>query len=142
MYGRFKEDGSINGFYDDKINFVIPEDAVVITEEQWQELLNNQDTRRFINGEVVEYTPPPPPPPVIEPPFSVTSAQAKMALYSAGLYQQVKDAVANHPDEPVRIWFDNAGIWERNNIFVQAIGGTLGLSSEQIDDLFIAASKF
>lgn len=74
-------------------------------------------------------------------PTKVTRAQALMALHKAGLLPQVKDAVAAHPLEEVRIWFANSLNWERNNPYVLAIGMELELTDDQIDDLFIAASK-
>lgn len=73
-------------------------------------------------------------------PAKVTRAQALMALYKAGLLQQVKDAVAAHPLEEVRIWFENSLNWERNNPYVLAIGMELELTDDQIDGLFIAAA--
>ncbi len=40
----------------------IPSEAVEITTEQWNDFLDNQGSRRWDNGEVVEYTPPAPEP--------------------------------------------------------------------------------
>jgi len=78
------------------------------------------------------------PPPSV--PHSVTPGQATMALYKAGLLDQVRAAVAAHDLEEVRIWFSTATMWERYNPYVQAIGMELELSEEQIDDLFLAAA--
>ena len=39
----------------------IPDDTVVITEEQWKEFLKNQGFRKWVAGTVVKYTPPEPP---------------------------------------------------------------------------------
>ena len=61
---KFNEDGFPVAFYDtnayDDCSF-IPNDTVVITEAQWQEFLKNQGLRKWVAGEVVEYTPPEPP---------------------------------------------------------------------------------
>ena len=60
---KFNKDGFPVAFYDtdayDDCSF-IPNDTVVITKEQWKEFLKNQGLRKWIAGEVVEYTPPEP----------------------------------------------------------------------------------
>ncbi|MGO4172506.1 hypothetical protein [Bosea sp. TAF32] len=73
-------------------------------------------------------------------PAFVTRGQALMALYKGGLLQPVRDAVAAHPLEEVRIWFENSLNWERYNPYVMAVGMELELTDDQIDDLFIAAA--
>ncbi len=76
IYATFDENGFPNGFYseithgtrliDGKPNPAckIPAAAVEIDEDQYAELVVNQGFRKFINGEVVEYTPPPAPEPI------------------------------------------------------------------------------
>lgn len=49
--------GQPTGFYSPEFHSVIPEDAIEITDDQWQEFLNNQGTRILKNGKVVKYTP-------------------------------------------------------------------------------------
>lgn len=65
-FARFDEEGFPLGFFAPEIND-IPEDAVEITEEQWQELVTFQNSRRWQDGEVVEYEPPQPPAPLPQP---------------------------------------------------------------------------
>lgn len=86
----------------------------------------------FATGEFVD------PPPTV--PVFVTKAQAKIALYNAGLLDEVEAIVAAHPYPPVRIWYEAANDWYRANPYVLAIGVELGLTTEQVDDLFIAAA--
>lgn len=81
--------------------------------------------------------PPPPPPPV---PHQVTTAQCRLALYDAGLLDDVEAMIATHPYPPVRIWFAHAQNWERNNPYVAAMAIELGLTEAQVDDLFRAAA--
>lgn len=73
---KFNEDGFPVAFYDtnayDDCSF-IPNDTVVITEEQWQEFLKNQGLRKWVAGEVVKYTPP-------EPPLSEIKKQLKQQV--------------------------------------------------------------
>ncbi|MBB5091741.1 hypothetical protein HNQ68_002282 [Pseudochrobactrum saccharolyticum] len=53
------EDGKVLAFYDPIINSDnIPPHAVEITENQWQDLLEDQANKRLINGNVVDATPP------------------------------------------------------------------------------------
>lgn len=73
-------------------------------------------------------------------PRSVTKAQGMMALYNAGLLDQLEGLIANHPYPPVRIWFANANVWERDNPYIHSLGPELGLTEEDIDGLFQAAS--
>ena len=99
---------------------------------------------RWIEGswqieDVPEVVPEPEPPVVEMPSLGVSRAQALMALYNAGLLTQVRDVVAAHPYEPVRIWFDNATNWHRENPYVLALSMELGLSETQVDELFISA---
>lgn len=67
----------------------------------------------------------------------VTAAQAKIQLLRVGFLTPVKEAVAAIGGE-VEIWFEYAGVWQRNNPHVAEIGETL-FSASEIDDLFRAA---
>lgn len=83
---KFNEDGFPVAFYDtnayDDCSF-IPNDTVVITEEQWQEFLKNQGLRKWVAGEVVEYTPP-------EPPLSEIKKQLKQQVDMAAENERLK----------------------------------------------------
>lgn len=115
----------------------VPPEAFEITEDQWQEFIDNPGRRRWADGEVAPYEPPP-----VEPPFPsvVSASQAKIALFNAGYLDDVEAVVAAHPYRIVQIWFTDANTWERGNPYVQAIGAEIGLTDEQMDELFIAAS--
>lgn len=81
-------------------------------------------------------------PPVLPPavPRSVTPAQARIALRRAGIRGNVETAIKN-ADPEVQDWFEYALVWERDNPNIAVLGSALGLTSAQIDNLFIAASK-
>lgn len=83
---KFNEDGFPVAFYDtdayDDCSF-IPNDTVVITEAQWQEFLRNQGLRKWVAGEVVEYTPP-------EPPLSEIKKQLKQQVDMAAENERLK----------------------------------------------------
>lgn len=75
-----------------------------------------------------------------EPPSSVTPAQLKIALYEAGLLEDVESLVSAHPYRPVSIWWAGALSFERGHAYLNAIGLELGLTDEDIDLLFLSAS--
>lgn len=84
-----------------------------------------------------------PPSPVDVVPVSVTMRQARLALLQAGLLSQVEVAINALPEPPrtaARIEWDFSSEVYRDRDFVLMLGNTLGLTSEQMDDLFITAA--
>lgn len=71
-------------------------------------------------------------------PDSVTPRQARLALLAAGWLQMVETAVASGSPEHKITW-EYATEILRSDPLISFFGDTLGLSSEQIDDLFRAA---
>lgn len=85
------------------------------------------------------YNPPPAERPVV--PESITKYQAKMILLQYGLYEQVEEFVKNSTDNALKIsWYDAVN-FHRNNSFVDSIAAQFGLTSDQIDEMFILAEK-
>jgi len=78
-------------------------------------------------------------------PRRVTMRQARRALHQAGLLQAVEDAIDALPDPPrteARVeWEHSQEVW-RERDFVVLLGGLLGLTTEQMDALFISAESF
>lgn len=81
--------------------------------------------------------PPPPPEPV---PVSISAAQAKIQLRRAGLRDKVEAEVAK-ADDDIKDWYALAGVWDRANPYVAAIGTQLDLDEAAIDDLFRQAAQ-
>lgn len=83
-----------------------------------------------------------PPAPVV--PTSVTRRQAKQALLLAGLLDDAETAINAIADATERgvalIFWNDAVEFERANPLITAIGTAIGLTSEQIDDLFTTAA--
>lgn len=77
-------------------------------------------------------------------PKVVTMRQARLALLASGKLSQV-DAVIDSLSEPhksaARIEWDYSSEVQRDKPFVVQIGAALGLTSEQLDQLFVEASK-
>lgn len=78
-------------------------------------------------------------------PKSVTKAQGKAALIRAGLWQGVVDFVDSISD-PVEkavadVALNDTSHWQRSSPFLNSAAQALGLNDEQLDDLFLQASK-
>lgn len=76
-------------------------------------------------------------------PASVTMRQARLALHAAGLLSQVEAAIDALPETPrteARIEWDFSSEVFRDRDLVKMLGASLGLTSEQLDDLFITAA--
>lgn len=71
-------------------------------------------------------------------PQSITPAQAKAQLYEMGLLDDAEALVAAHPYAIVRIYWQSALQFDRNNAYIAALAYELGVD-DQIDDLFRAA---
>lgn len=71
-------------------------------------------------------------------PTSVTPRQARLALLDYGLLDEVEAMAAG--DREFHIWFEYSLTIERYHPKVESIGASFGLTSDQIDQLFIAAS--
>lgn len=73
-------------------------------------------------------------------PLEVTRAQGKLALLNAGLLASAQ-AAATAAGQAAEIAFNDALTYERTSPTLNALATALGLSSGDLDSLFIAASK-
>lgn len=73
-------------------------------------------------------------------PLEVTRAQGKLALLNAGLLANAQ-AAATAAGQAAEIAFNDALTYERTSPTLNALATALGLSSSDLDSLFIAASK-
>lgn len=84
------------------------------------------------------------PPPVVVVPSSVTMRQARLALLGEGLLDFVEDAIASLPEDigrAARIEWEFATHVHRSNKLIGAVTAQLGMSEQEVDDLFITASQ-
>ena len=129
---------STSGFYSPDINPIIPNDAVEITNDYYQELLEGQSDGKCITANSQGY------PLLIDIPLhiivipTITMRQARMMLLNEGLLDEVNAAITT--DEQ-KIWWDYSTIVERNHPLVDAVLTALGKTSEDIDQMFIEAAK-
>jgi len=82
------------------------------------------------------HPPVPPPPPV---PDSVSPLQARRALRNVGLLDTVNDIVAAADDDTRDAWEYTIEV-RRDSPILSALAGQLGMTDEQIDDLFRVAA--
>lgn len=71
-------------------------------------------------------------------PASVTMRQARLALLQAGLLDNVEAAISI-ADKSVQIEWEYSNAVERNNSVVKQMSLVLGLTDQQIDELFVTA---
>ena len=77
-------------------------------------------------------------------PISITPRQGMIMLSRAGLLATINaaiDAIEGQAGEEARIDFERATEWRRDWPLINALAGGIGLTSAQVDDLFIAASQ-
>ena len=72
--------------------------------------------------------------------ITVTRFQAKAALLQAGLLDQVQSYIDGSADPIVKLAWEEAGFRRGSNMMNQ-IGGELGLSEAQMDELFLTAQE-
>lgn len=73
-------------------------------------------------------------------PAEVTRFQALAALHKAGLLKAVEQAVTQ-TDTLVQLAWANAQVFRRTSPTVLSLAQVLGLSPQQLDDLFISAAQ-
>ena len=84
-----------------------------------------------------------PPAPVSAVPTVLTMRQARLVLFTAGLIGSVQaaiDALPSPDKEKAQIEWDYSNEVQRHNGFVSQLAPSLGLTSEQVDALFITGA--
>ena len=127
-------------------SYVIQRDGYpyhVPNEGEWAELWEQVHEYALANPDKVKIELPAPEPE--DPPVtSVTPRQARLALLQFGMLQQVNDAIANmggDAGEAARIMWEYATEISKNDPLLAQITAGLGLSDEQIDQLFELAAS-
>lgn len=72
-------------------------------------------------------------------PKSITPLQAKLQLLKLGLLDEVEALVTG--DRTSQLYWEYASVIERDNEILLMMAEQLGLTSEQVDEMFIEASK-
>lgn len=110
---------------------------MIRTDLTYEEALALPDPKRITLGPntVTVDTDPPK-----EVPEHVSNYQARLALDAAGLLSSV-DALIQSASNDLKIRFEFSEPWYRNSKHVKQVATALGWTDEQLDDLFIAATK-
>ncbi|MGB3069286.1 MAG: hypothetical protein WBC18_12095, partial [Ottowia sp.] len=102
-----------------------------------------EDHEQQLADWVESYVPPEPEPPSV--PQVVTRRQARRALALGGLLDLVQPAIEAIPDPTQRalaqIDWDDATDFRRDDATLLMLAAALGLTEEQLDDLFILAGE-
>lgn len=78
-------------------------------------------------------------------PLAISKAQAKTILIQKGMWQQVMDYLASVTDEQekalLEVALNDVTEYRRDSPTLNRLAEQLGISSEELDDMFIEASK-
>lgn len=101
----------------------------------------NTDRQEFDRWVAAGNTPEPADPVVPAVPQSVSRFQARAALHLAGLLKQVEAVIAD-PSTPVlaKLAWQDAQEFKRTSPTIAAMSAALGLTEQQLDDLFTTAA--
>ena len=83
--------------------------------------------------------------PYIEPPIikTCTAVQGRLALKSFNILDQTEAVINSLPaSDDIRIYWEYATIWRQDSEQIKSMGAGMGLSEQQIDDLFTLAQSF
>jgi len=144
-YAQFNEANELCARYDSEIHGDnIPQEAVEVSEDLFWQTINETDGVWKIDpdtGEISKHSFPPAPPYV---PQQVTRAQGKAALITAGLWSAVEsyvDAIADPTEKALAlVALNDTTHWNRTSPFLNDAAAALGLTEQQMDDLFTQAA--
>lgn len=132
-----------NAFYSGLINGDMPQDVVEISDAYYAQLIQGQsDGNLIVAG--ADGLPALEAPPALNPPRVVTMRQARIALARSGLLPSVDAALAamtGTAGDEARIEWEFSSMVERDRPLVQSLAVGLGLTDQQLDDLFALAAS-
>lgn len=106
----------------------------------WDEQDQQQKEREAGEDEVADILRRQSAPPEV--PKQISRKQARLALHQTGHFQTVVDLISSmpEPDKTINtIQWDDSPSYERTNPYLIALGSAIGLTSIDIDNLFILA---
>lgn len=122
----------------DASTFSVGEGEILLTEDKWgAEPQPGQIWQGNVPATFVV--------PVVQVPQEITRRQARLALLMAGKLNAVNTAISSIPDPMVRavaqIEWDEALTINRNSPLIAQMAPALGLTSKDIDNLFVQGAK-
>ena len=135
---------SSQGFYVPEIGPEPPADAVEISDELYLQALDLRSKGKIVSisqGGEISFDEP-----VVEVvvPGSITPRQGLLVLSRAGLLESVQAAIAGmegQAGDEARIEWEYATCWRRDWPLLESVASGVGLTSEQVDDLFVQAAQ-
>lgn len=104
----------------------VPEDLILACQNHFVSLISNSEDTVAV-------------------PYSVTRRQARQQLMLMGMLETVEAAIAGIEDAQqkslVEIYWNDSTAFERNNVYINMLANSIGLTQEQLDAAFIAAKK-
>lgn len=92
IFAQFNDEGFVTAFYNTELfDYDIPADAVEITADQYRDLYGFQGARKWVNGEIVEFTPDPMPVVTIIPAVTLWERMTNVEA------EQVAEVMATQP---------------------------------------------
>lgn len=136
---------SLVEFFSDEYSTELPTDAVKISDEHhewaWGKISQGEIFNGMSEDGLLTFTSPEESPRHV--PQQVTRAQGKAALIQAGLWADVLAFVDGIEDPTEKamaeVALHDTMHWQRTSPFLNAAATALGLTSQQLDDLFTAA---
>ena len=74
-------------------------------------------------------------------PTSITPRQLRMQLTNEGLRQTVETMIKESTDYELKDWWEYSLIFARSHPILESFASSLNLSDDQVDEMFVAASK-
>lgn len=74
-------------------------------------------------------------------PYSITPTQGRILLKQMGILDQVNQMVEQSEDQALQIYWEYSLSWDRDNPYISSMANLLGMSEEDLDELFIQASQ-
>jgi len=133
-WATFNGDGFPSAFYVSDVWPIPPDGVTEITQDQWYEFINNSGLRKWVNGEVVIYTPPTEPSVYIASPM-----QARIALLNAGLLTMIENAIVAKGGA-IQIKWEYATEIRSDDPDLVSIAADLGIAN-QLPALFESAAN-
>lgn len=74
-------------------------------------------------------------------PFSITPTQGRIMLATMGILDQVNAMMEASEDPAMKIYWEYSLSWDRHSEYILSAANLLGMSEEDLNEFFIAASK-
>lgn len=132
---KLTKENKIEEIYSDEID--VPKPFVIVSADEWQQFSKyNKEDLLIENGKIslkkINEN-------VVIVPRLITRLQAKLQLLEIGLLDEVEDLVAQ--DRKVQLYWKEADNFYRTDSILLSMATAIGLTDEQLDKLFIEASK-